>query len=200
VFEKFITNFESKQTQSTFNIKNNSNNNFTITRPKNRVANPTVTASLESANQASMAQLLNSYAHYVNDLTTQQIAAEIKQNQQQQITRLSDAITLAKTLELKRPKSYALPEGTPLEFYGYQYLEAKKTSLENKINSSPLNDNSFTTVKFDTEASTPSSPIKPRKKLIIILSVVLGIMFGIFTAFLLHAIQSHKEKLAALPN
>lgn len=200
VFEKFITNFESKRLQSTFNTKNGSSSIFTITRPKKRATNPTVTASLESHDSASVAQLLNSYAHHINNLTIQQIVDEIQQNQQQQITRFDEAITLARKLDIKRPQNYALPEGTPLEFYGYQYLEAKKASLENQQNNTVSGSNNFTTVKFDTEVTIPSHPIKPRKNLIIILGIVLGLMLGVFAAFLHHAIQSHREKLTASPN
>lgn len=50
-------------------------------------------------------------------------------------------------------------------------------------------------VEIDEPAAIPTSPIKPKKKLIVALGVVLGGMLGVFVALIQIAIASRKEKM-----
>jgi chain length determinant protein (polysaccharide antigen chain regulator) len=188
-----------------------------------------------------MALLLNNYTQYINDFTTQQIIDEIQlqkqiliaqteraisskvkvasQNAANELVQLDEAIALARVLDIKQPKDYLIPLNIPLEFYGYQYLEAKKAFLERRnnsgafidgltdlqeqllnLNSLSVNSSNFRTIKIDAVASTPSDPIKPKRTLVIVLGILLGLAFGIFAAFFHSAIQSRKEKQATNPN
>ena len=146
-----------------------------------------------------------------------------------EIFQLNEDIAISKLMGIKRPdeltgmtKPLVLPQsqqsGLPVEFLGYEYLEAKRdkllkrknfdpfieglTELQevlNRLKSIKVDMQSFDTVKVDLQAETPLNRTKPKRKLILILGTMLGLMLGIFVAFIHHATQSHREKQTATP-
>lgn len=68
-------------------------------------------------------------------------------------------------------------------------LEQLKLSYEEQL--SPLR--TYTTARIDS-TYVSESPVAPKKGLIVVLSSVLGLMAGIFAAFVLNAIQARKPK------
>ena len=73
----------------------------------------------------------------------------------------------------------------------YQTLQA----LQNKN----IDLQSLQPITIDEPAQVPQNPIKPKKKLIVALGVVLGGMLGVFIALIQIAMASHREQLQASP-
>jgi chain length determinant protein (polysaccharide antigen chain regulator) len=147
-----------------------------------------------------------------------------------EIAQLNEEIAIAKIMGIKRPddltdksKSLVLAQsqnsGLPIEFLGYDYLEAKRDKLLKRkdfapfisglselqetlkaITSVKIDKQSFDIVNIDQKAETPLNRIKPKRSLIVIFGAILGLMLGIFAAFIQYTIQSHREKLATTPN
>ncbi len=49
----------------------------------------------------------------------------------------------------------------------------------------------------DQAAYPPSSRIKPKRTLIVTLGAVLGLMLGVFTAFFMNFLESHRKEESA---
>ena len=96
-------------------------------------------------------------------------------------------------------------------------LKAQKsvTYLQNELNSTNLDElrilyaqliqeqiKTVTLAKANDEyafevldpAVAPQSPFKPNRKLIVLLSIIIGLIMGVVLAFILHAVQKHKQK------
>ena len=71
-------------------------------------------------------------------------------------------------------------------------LRGLEVSLE-KLSLIELDANAISVMRVDQQAYAPESPVKPKKILIVAVSLVLGLMFGIFTAFFKNATASRKE-------
>ena len=71
-------------------------------------------------------------------------------------------------------------------------LEIKRETLSKLT----INLQTVEPVTIDEPAAIPTSPVKPKKRLIVALGVVLGGMLGVFIALIQIAIASRKEKLA----
>lgn len=70
-------------------------------------------------------------------------------------------------------------------------LEGKLAELDNVI----LDTAQISAVSIDQPALAPAHAIKPKRKLIVVLGFVVGLMGGIFLAFLLSFIESSRAKL-----
>ena len=65
-----------------------------------------------------------------------------------------------------------------------------------KLKNIKINDTKIKAASFDQMAVVPESPIKPKRKLIVIISFVLAFMLSIFLAFFLNFIQSSRTEEA----
>jgi chain length determinant protein (polysaccharide antigen chain regulator) len=134
------------------------------------------------------------------------------------LSRLDENISIAKALgikrrhdmgEMKTPDIFVPLSGTqPLYYEGYETLEAEKRSLQIRkdndpfipelteklktlefLNSVNVSANLFTVVRVTQQARASDKPIKPNKKLIVVLGSILGLFIGILAAFVAYALQ-----------
>lgn len=174
-------------------------------------------AYVEFALEASRTEIMDSFASQIS-VAEQGVENEIaaarqiaKQNRQNHIERLKDALAIAETLGLETPKdagpvvvinTNSVDNDNGL-FYvrGTRALRLELQQLKDRQNDDPyiaglpklqakkalLNhidaqSVSLAAATVDTAASVPLSPIKPRKSVILALGFVLGGMLGIFAA------------------
>jgi chain length determinant protein (polysaccharide antigen chain regulator) len=52
----------------------------------------------------------------------------------------------------------------------------------------------FHPYRLDGEITTPKSPLKPKKTLVLVLGVVLGLFLGIFAAFIAEFVSKAREQ------
>lgn len=104
-----------------------------------------------------------------------------------------------------------------LYFQGYKSLEAEKKVLEERKDDTPFikgligleyqsaqiseqinrlskNKKKFSVVRIDQKALTPDSPIKPKRKLIVIISTILGFILSLFLVLFLNIKQKNDDK------
>lgn len=140
---------------------------------------------------------------------------------QDEITRLKEALSIAKAIGLENPAlptGKATEEGANYVDRNLTYMrgskalesqiqafEARKddqafiptlrelTAKLNFLDSIYLNDENTEVVKIDQIALTPDSPIKPKKLLIIVMSVLLGGMLGVLTALIRTAVRQREK-------
>ncbi len=62
------------------------------------------------------------------------------------------------------------------------------------LESISINPLTVTTARVDQAAYPPKRPIKPRRKLIVVLGLMLGLMLGVFVAFFVNFIESQREE------
>jgi chain length determinant protein (polysaccharide antigen chain regulator) len=143
--------------------------------------------------------------------TLRQIAKEDRQNQ---ITRLSDAVALANSIGLKDPSStgnlITSFSGPTLYLRGSKALQAELNLLKQRTSDDPyipelpdllkkqallknidLNPQHLSVATIDQSALVPEEPIKPQKALILILGVILG---GILSMFIILVRQMFKQR------
>jgi chain length determinant protein (polysaccharide antigen chain regulator) len=65
-----------------------------------------------------------------------------------------------------------------------------------KLNNIKINEAKIKAALFDQMAVVPESPIKPKRKLVVIISFVLAFMLSIFLAFFLNFIQNSRAEEA----
>ncbi len=59
-----------------------------------------------------------------------------------------------------------------------------------------FNEKAIQVARIDQAAFVPETRIKPKRTLIVALGLILGIMLGVFAAFMMNFIHSHKDELA----
>jgi len=140
-----------------------------------------------------------------------------KQNRLDRINALKEAVLIAKQLNLEntdRLQSYvnATDVKTSLYLMGQDALMAELTVLKSRKNDDSfipglrdlqerlalleginisLNRDKVFAVRVDQKAFAPKDPIKPKKALIVVLSLLLGLMLGVSTAFVRNAILKY---------
>jgi len=77
---------------------------------------------------------------------------------------------------------------------GIRGLQEQLVTLNNKLLA--INDD-FKVVRIDQQAYRPDSPIKPKKRLIVALGGVLGLMLGIFAAFFFNFLENNRKEEGA---
>jgi len=77
---------------------------------------------------------------------------------------------------------------------GIRELQEQLLMLNNKLLA--FNDD-FKVVRIDQQAYRPDSPIKPKKRLIVALGGVLGLMLGIFSAFFFNFLENNRKEEGA---
>ena len=77
---------------------------------------------------------------------------------------------------------------------GIRGLQEQLVTLNNKLLA--INDD-FKVVRIDQQAYRPDSPIKPKKRLIVALGGVLGLMLGIFAAFFFNFVENNRKEEGA---
>ncbi|MCW8932688.1 MAG: Wzz/FepE/Etk N-terminal domain-containing protein [Gammaproteobacteria bacterium] len=149
-------------------------------------------------------------------LIKKRIAKQIRENR---TYILSEAIKIAKLLKLDGATE-VLPnsevEVSPLYLRGYEALEAEKKILEERKDDTPFIDglieleyqysqlseqikrlangkDKFSVVTIDQKAITPESPVKPKRKLIVIMSTLLGFIVSLLIIFFLNLTQKYNE-------
>jgi chain length determinant protein (polysaccharide antigen chain regulator) len=159
---------------------------------------------------------------FILEIKNKELAESYESKIQDELINLNDAITIAKNLGYKKIQSQvpvSQSQEVPIYFYGYDYLEARKNSLLKRKARSNTNEfikayvpqirdnentianlkahsydvNLFQATNIDQKALTPKSPIAPKKKLIVILGSILGIMLSLFIIFIKQMIQARKN-------
>lgn len=128
-------------------------------------------------------------------------------NRQDEIARLKNALSLARAINLETPPttgnlitSYT---GSTAYLRGTKALQAELALLEKRSSDDPyipelptllkekallakvdLNPHHLSVVTIDQTATPPQSPVRPRKKLIIFLSIIFGIILGTVIALI----------------
>lgn len=137
------------------------------------------------------------------------IAAEKRQDR---LAELEEALALAKNIGLENIQQSQSPIPEKEYLRGTKALEAEMAVLKQRKSDDPfiegirdlqryhdyldsikINAELIQVARIDQEASIPESPIKPHKKLILVLSLVLGGMVGIFVALIRTAIKNRRE-------
>jgi len=126
-------------------------------------------------------------------------------------------ITTAESSSLLRNVDYSRSQGSnsiALFFRGFTPLRAQISALKNRKSDDPyisgirelqeqlvvinaqllaLTDN-FKVIRVDEKAYRPDSPIKPKKRLIVALGGVLGLMLGVFAAFFFNFLENNRKE------
>lgn len=143
------------------------------------------------------------------------------------IARLNEAIKIARQLKISEPKQMGQSvtvsvgqetraEGRPLYYMGYKFLEAEKASLEHRKNDDPfipglrdlqerlvqlkelnLNKGDYGVVRIDQPAFSPTSPEKPKKKVIVAIGAILGLILGVMIVLTLRGYRNHVKATRA---
>lgn len=137
------------------------------------------------------------------------------------LTKLDENISIAKELKIKRQDDLVERKSSdvfvdisgmqPLYYLGYEALEAEKRSLQIRKNNDPfipgLNYNlialdylnsikipvdQIVVVRITEQAKALHQPIKPKKKLIVVLGVVLGLFLSILAAFVAYVVTGRR--------
>ena len=141
-----------------------------------------------------------------------------KRNRLDRIHALHEALVIAKQLnisgtdQLQGFVNVRDKNNIPLYLMGEKALSAELMVLKNRENDDSFIDglrdlqeklavvkgvklekNGFAAVRVDQEAFISQHPVKPKKALIIILAVFLGLMLGLIVAFVRHTVRKSKE-------
>ena len=113
--------------------------------------------------------------------------------------------------------SNPINKATSLYYRGYESLEAEKKVLEERKNDTPFikgiraleekayqldeqlkriisEKETFSTVRIDQKALVPEFPTKPKRKLIVIISTILGFILSLFVVFIMNIRQKYKDE------
>jgi len=149
-----------------------------------------------------------------------------EQRRMDRIAELEEAIHMASSLGLKEDPLLSQVTGkstiavnqmdSPLYMRGTRALQAEVTSLRTRKSDDPfiaglrdlqekldilgsahIDPSRISAVQIDQAAEVPDQPIKPRRKMIVILGLFGGLMLGIFAAFLADFIDRARQEEAA---
>jgi len=154
------------------------------------------------------------------NLSIESALAKAQAMRQDEITQLKEALNIANAIGLENP---SLPDGKATQeeanyvtyMRGSKALKSQIETLEkrkddhafvpglqnliaqlNLLNALPLNFDKAEVVKIDKTALTPDTPIKPKKRIIVMIGFVLGVMLGVFAALIRTAIRQRKQQRA----
>lgn len=179
---------------------------------RNQLAND-LRAEIESKVEALELQIANRKSLYISQLDTE-------------LRKLNEALGIAKQIGQESPlqsdiiiddKSVMMvDEVRKLYRLGSRALEAEISAINQRreseafipdlmqleqqlslLQSMAVNESRITPATIDLQAEAPESPIKPKKALILALSVVLGGMLGVFAALIRGAIRKRKAAQTA---
>jgi LPS O-antigen subunit length determinant protein (WzzB/FepE family) len=150
------------------------------------------------------------------------LRASEKRQIRSRLAELEENISIARELGVKRSKvleerstsevSVNVSEEQPLYYQGYEVLEAEKRALLAREDNDPFIDGleaqlrwfeylnaidvtgkDIQAARIIQKASVPNQPIKPKKKQIVVLGFVLGLMLGVLAAFISNFTGKVKE-------
>lgn len=158
------------------------------------------------------------------NLSIESALAKTQAMRQDEITQLKEALNIANAIGLVNPSlpdGKATQEGANYVDRNLTYMrgsKALKSQIEtlekrkddhafvpglqnliaqlNLLNALPLNFDKAEVVKIDKTALTPDTPIKPKKRIIVMIGFVLGGMLGVFAALIRTAIRQRKQQTA----
>lgn len=136
-----------------------------------------------------------------------------EQRRLDRITVLEEALIVAKSIGLQSPKIEQAANKLNMEYMrGSKSIEAEINVLKNRKSDDPfigglrdqqeqiaylesikIDPELVHVVRIDQEAEVPTSPIKPKKKLIVAVALVLGGMLGVFVALIRTALRKRRE-------
>lgn len=149
----------------------------------------------------------------------EQIEAKRQLAQQRRLDRvaeLEEALVIAKSIGLDNPRIDQAANNLNMEYMrGTKAIEAELSVLKNRKTDDPfiaglrdlqeqveylksikIDPELVSVVRVDQSAQVPTSPIKPNKKLIVAVALVLGGMLGVFIALIRSAIRKRKLQTA----
>lgn len=131
------------------------------------------------------------------------------------IAALQEALSVASQLGIVQRAETTILE-PPLYLRGTRELQAEIDILQKRKNEDPFIENlrplqselaklnqieiaadEINAIRIDQLAMVPQDPIKPKRKLIVVLGAVLGLMLGIFVAFFVNFIETVRPKESA---
>lgn len=80
---------------------------------------------------------------------------------------------------------------------GFRELEEKSFQLDEKLERIQREKKNLSVVTIDQEALIPENPIKPKRKLIVIISTILGFILSLFLVFILNIKQKYQDEYAS---
>ena len=136
-----------------------------------------------------------------------------EQRRLDRITVLEEALIVAKSIGLQSPKIEQAANKLNMEYMrGSKSIEAEIQVLKNRKTDDPfigglrdqqeqiaylesikIDPELVHVVRVDQEAEVPTSAIKPKKKLIVAVALVLGGMLGVFVALIRSALRKRRE-------
>jgi len=148
---------------------------------------------------------------------------QLRQNamlqRQDKIQQIKEQINIARKLNIhtsKRSGSLVLADGKELPPHyseGTKSLQIKLDALNNRKSDDPyiqelrplqarltvlekakIDASQVRAFNIDQEALEPKFPVKPRKKLIVILGFIIGLMLSVFAVFVWHFIEKYREE------
>ena len=183
-----------------------------------RWANEYLKMGIEAARKEITANLNAAIQHRIQTLTSKisSLREAAEEERQNQILRLQEALAVANKIEQELPPS----NGSPIAPYfgetsylrGYKALKAEIETLKARQNNDPfirelpkllqqksmlesihIAPESIAVVFIDGTAIVPEQPYKPNKKLIVTISLLLGIMAGVFFVLIRQAFRTSRQ-------
>ena len=77
---------------------------------------------------------------------------------------------------------------------GIRVIEEKSFQLDEQLERIKSEKEKFSVVRIDQAALIPEDPIKPKRKLIVVITTILGFIFSLFVVFVLNVKQKYKEE------
>lgn len=160
--------------------------------------------------------------HIQQKISSMREIAKVQKNDR--LAQLDEAITIARSLNLKEPPKMGAKatiqgvsnQGLPLYYLGYRLLEAERKVLAGRQSNDPFIDGlrglqeklsllssykisseDFAMVRLD-QSPIIGEKIKPKKSVILVVSVIVGLLLGIFVALIKVAFSSQKQKEAMM--
>ena len=150
----------------------------------------------------------------INDeINSRRSSAEARREDRTAILR--EALIIAQAMDLEKPMIENAANQLNMEYMrGTRSIEAEIAVLENRVSDDPfiegmrnmqeriaflnglkIDPSSIRVARIDQAAEVPTSPIKPNKKLIVAVALVLGGMLGVFIALIRSAVRKRRQTL-----